>query len=47
MAVLGNFLLEIGYKVVVSIEKLGIFVDVLTVLVDSVEVFFIYTVILN
>ena len=47
MAVLGDFLLKVGYKVVVPVEELAVLVDVLTVLVNEVKVFFVKTVVLD
>ena len=47
MAMLGDFLLKVGYEVVVPVEELAVLVDVLTVLVNEVKVFFVKTVVLN
>jgi hypothetical protein len=47
MAMLGDFLLKVGYEVVVPVEELAVLVDVLTVLVNEVKVFFVKTVVLD
>jgi len=47
VAVLGHLLLKVGNEVVVSVEELGIFVNMLGCLVDFVKVLFIYTVVLD
>ena len=47
MAILGDFLLKVGYEVVVPVEELAVLVDVLTVLVNEVKVFFVKTVVLD
>lgn len=47
MAVLGDFLLKVSYEVVVPVEELAVLVDVLTILMNWVKVFFVKTVVLD
>ena len=47
MAVLGHLLLKVGNEVVVSVEELGVLINMLGCLVDFVKVLFIYTVVLD
>ena len=47
VAVLGHLLLKVGNEVVVSVEELGVLINMLGCLVDFVKVLFIYTVVLD
>jgi len=44
---LGHLLLKVGYKVVVSVEELGVFINMFGCLMNFVKVLFIYTVVLD
>jgi hypothetical protein len=47
VAMLGHLLLKVGYKVVVSVEELGVFINMFGCLMNFVKVLFIYTVVLD